>query len=115
MKYLKKFNENKTDLPFRNNLLYRDSNIGKYELSEEIGPFHMDDEERDEYEKGRNVINTKEIEEKIKDAAYSLRTFGTMTKTAAFINGAKWAIHNLTDAEIKHMRENTDPDDYMIG
>lgn len=32
MKYLKKFNENKTDLPFRNNLLYKDSNIGKYEL-----------------------------------------------------------------------------------
>lgn len=32
MKYLKKFNENNTDLPFRSDLLYRESNIGKYEL-----------------------------------------------------------------------------------
>jgi len=35
MKYLnkfKKFNENKTELPFRSNLLYKESNIGKYEL-----------------------------------------------------------------------------------
>jgi hypothetical protein len=32
MKYLKRFNENNTDLPFRSKLLYKDSNIGKYEL-----------------------------------------------------------------------------------
>ena len=89
MKYLKKFNE-------------------------ELGPIHMDDEERAEYEKGRSNINTKDIETKIQDAAYSLIGFGTMTKNAAFINGAKWAIHNLTDAEIKHMRENSDPDDHSF-
>jgi len=32
MKYLKRFNENNTNLPFRSKLLYKDSNIGKYEL-----------------------------------------------------------------------------------
>lgn len=32
MKYLKRFNENNTNLPFRSDLLYKDSNIGKYEL-----------------------------------------------------------------------------------
>lgn len=83
-------------------------------FNEELGPFHMDDEERAEYEKGRININTEDIETKIQDAAYSLRGFSTMTKNAAFINGAKWAIHNLTDAEIKHMRENSDPDDHSF-
>ena len=56
----------------------------------------------------------KDIEEKIQNAAYSLKTFGTMNKQGAFINGAKWAIHNLTDAEIKHMRENSDPEDHSF-
>lgn len=83
-------------------------------FNEELGPFHMDDEERSEYEKGRSNINTEDIETKIQDAAYSIRGFGTTTKNAAFINGAKWAIHNLTDAEIKHMRENSDPDDHSF-
>jgi hypothetical protein len=32
MKYLKKFNESNTDSPFRSELLYKESNIGKYEL-----------------------------------------------------------------------------------
>ncbi len=32
MKYIKKFNENNSGLPFRSELLYKDSNIGKYEL-----------------------------------------------------------------------------------
>lgn len=32
MKYLKKFNENNTGLPFRSNLLYIECNIGKYEF-----------------------------------------------------------------------------------
>ena len=32
MKYLKRFNENNTSLPFRSDLLYKDYNIGKYEL-----------------------------------------------------------------------------------
>jgi hypothetical protein len=54
------------------------------------------------------------IESKIQDAAYSLKTFGSMTKQASFINGAKWAIHNLTDDEIKYMRENTDPEDHSF-
>ena len=52
-------------------------------FNEELGPFHMDDEERAEYEKGRININTEDIETKIQDAAYSLRVFSTMTKNAA--------------------------------
>ena len=60
------------------------------------------------------TLNIEDIESKIKDAAYSLRGFGTMTKNAAFINGAKWAIHNLTDTEIKYMRENSDSDDHSF-
>ena len=32
MRYLRKFNENNSDLPFRSELLYKESNIGKYEL-----------------------------------------------------------------------------------
>jgi hypothetical protein len=60
------------------------------------------------------TLNTEDIESKIKDAAYSLRGFGTMTKNAAFINGAKWIIHNLTDAEINHLRKNSDPDDHSF-
>jgi hypothetical protein len=32
MKHLKNFNENNNDLPFRSDLLSKDSNIGKYEL-----------------------------------------------------------------------------------
>ena len=60
------------------------------------------------------TLNIEDIESKIQDAAYSLKSFGTMTKQASFINGAKWAIHNLTDAEIKHMRENSDSDDHSF-
>ena len=59
-------------------------------------------------------VHQKWFESKIQDAAYSLKAFGTMTKQASFINGAKWAIHNLTDAEIKHMRENSDSDDHSF-
>ena len=66
------------------------------------------------FNEGLGNINTEDIESKIQDAAYSLRGFGTMTKNAAFINGAKWAIHNLTDVEIKHMRENSDSDDHSF-
>ena len=60
------------------------------------------------------TLNIEDIESKIKDAAYSLKGFGTMTKNAAFINGAKWVIHNLTDTEIKHLRENLDSDDHSF-
>lgn len=66
------------------------------------------------FNEGLGNINTEDIESKIQDAAYSLSGFGTMTKNAAFINGAKWAIHNLTDDEIKHMRENSDPDGHSF-
>lgn len=83
--------------------------------NEDLGPFHMDDEEKAEYEKGRNTLNTKDIESKIEDAAYSLKSFSPMSKQASFINGVKWAIHNLTDAEIKHMRENSDPEAWTLG
>ena len=41
-----------------------------------------------------------EINTKISEAAYSLRSFGSMSKQGSFVNGAKWAIHNLTDEEI---------------
>lgn len=54
------------------------------------------------------------VNDKIEDAAYSLGSFGTMTKQAAFINGAKWVIHNLTDDEIKLLRENSDKDDHSF-
>jgi MoaA/NifB/PqqE/SkfB family radical SAM enzyme len=60
------------------------------------------------------TLNIEDIESKIKEAAYSLRGFGTMTKNAAFINGAKWVIHNLTDAEINHLRKNSDSDDHSF-
>ena len=55
-----------------------------------------------------------EIDSKIVDASFSLKTFGTMTKSGAFINGAKWAIHNLTDDEIRYFRENTDKEDFSF-
>jgi hypothetical protein len=54
------------------------------------------------------------IEIKIADAAYSLQTLGAMTKQAAFINGAKWAIHNLSDSEIEILRKNTSKDDFSF-
>lgn len=60
------------------------------------------------------TLNIEDIESKIKDAAFSLKDFGTMTKNAAFINGAKWVIHNLTDSEIRHMKENSDSDDHSF-
>lgn len=55
-----------------------------------------------------------EINSKISDASYSIKTFGTMTKQGAFMNGAKWAIHNLTDDEIKYIRENGNKDDFSF-
>ena len=30
-------------------------------------------------------------------------------------DGAKWAIHNLTDEEIKYLRENGDKDDFSFA
>jgi hypothetical protein len=55
-----------------------------------------------------------EINTKISDAAYSLRSFGSMSKQGSFVNGAKWAIHNLTDEEISYLRENDDKDDFSF-
>lgn len=54
------------------------------------------------------------INGRISNAAYSLRTFGTMTKPAAFINGAKWAVHNLSNEEIKYLKENGGKDDFSF-
>jgi hypothetical protein len=54
------------------------------------------------------------INDKIQDASFSLNTFGAFNKQASFVNGAKWAIHNLTDEEIKLIRENTDKDDFSF-
>jgi hypothetical protein len=56
------------------------------------------------FSKKENNTELEAIESKIQDAAYSLKTFGSMTKQASFINGVKWAIHNLTNDEIKYMR-----------
>ena len=55
-----------------------------------------------------------EINLKIRDAAYSLKTFGTLNKQGSFINGTKWAIHNLSDEEIKYLRENSSSDDFSF-
>jgi hypothetical protein len=66
------------------------------------------------FSKKENNSELEAIESKIQDAAYSLKSFGTMTKQAAFINGAKWAIHNLTDDEIKYMRENSESGDHSF-
>lgn len=54
------------------------------------------------------------IEDKILDAAYSLKTFATLNKQGAFINGAKWAVHNLTDDEIKKLRDNIQKDEFSF-
>jgi len=51
---------------------------------------------------------------KIKDAAYGLGSFGTMTKQASFINGANWAIQNLTIEEIQWLKQNADPEDHSF-
>ena len=51
-------------------------------------------------------MKLKEINLKIKDAAYSLNVLLEMSKSSSFIKGAKWAIHNLTDEEIKYIRKN---------
>ena len=55
-----------------------------------------------------------EINSKISDAAYSLKSFGSMSKQGSFVNGAKWGIHNLTDEEINYLRENDDKDDFSF-
>ena len=66
------------------------------------------------FSKKQKDAQLEEINLKISDAAYSLKTFGAMTKQGAFINGAKWAIYNLTDEEIKYLRENGDKDDFSF-
>ena len=60
---------------------------------------------KDEENTPVNAVNSK-----IKDAAYDLGSFGTMTKQAAFINGAKWAIVNLTDDETISLMRKLDRD-----
>jgi len=68
------------------------------------------------FSKKQKDTKLEEINDKISDAAYSVaNSFGTMNKQAAFINGAKWAIHNLTDEEIKYLRENSDKDDHIFS
>lgn len=55
-----------------------------------------------------------EIYDKISDAAYSMRTFGTFTKQASFVNGAKWAIHNLTPEEIDYIKTHGSDEDHSF-
>ncbi len=66
------------------------------------------------FSKKQKDTKLEDINLKISNAAYSLKTFGTMNKQGSFINGAKWAIHNLTDDEIKYLRENGDKDDFSF-
>lgn len=54
------------------------------------------------------------INDKISEASFSLKTFGTLSKQGAFINGAKWAVFNLTDDEIQYMREKMDKDSFSF-
>jgi len=56
----------------------------------------------------KKVTNPKldAIKDKIADASVSvIRSYVTVSPTAAFKNGANWVIHNLTDEEIKYARE----------
>ncbi len=45
------------------------------------------------------------IKLQIMEAAYSMLSFGSMTKQGSFINGVKWAINNLTDDQINYLRK----------
>lgn len=68
----------------------------------------------DRYRFGERLIIRNKLEEiydKISDAAYSMQTFGTFNKQASFINGAKWAIHNLTSDDIDYIKKHGDKDD----
>ena len=105
------------ELTFTSEELQQVIDSGRISDSNNFLQIILDETLRDEEAMGNDetpTLNIEDIESKIKDAAYSLRGFGTMTKNAAFINGAKWAIHNLTDAEIKHLRENSDSDDHSF-
>lgn len=55
-----------------------------------------------------------EINNKISNAAYSLKSFAAFNRQGAFVNGAKWAIHNLTEEEIKYLKENSDKEDFSL-
>ena len=105
------------ELTFTSEELQQVINSGRISDPNNFLQIILDETLRDEEAMGNDetpTLNIEDIESKIKDAAFSLKSFGTMTKNAAFINGAKWAIHNLTDTEIKYMRENSDPDDHSF-
>jgi len=105
------------ELTFTSEELQQVINSGRISDPNNFLQIILDKTVRDEEAMGNDetpTLNIEDIESKIKDAAYSLRGFGTMTKNAAFINGAKWVIHNLTDTEIKHLRENSDSDDHSF-
>jgi hypothetical protein len=105
------------ELTFTSEELQQVINSGRISDPNNFLQIILDETLRDEEAMGNDetpTLNTEDIESKIQDAAWSLKSFGTMTKNAAFINGAKWAIHNLTDTEIKYMRENSYPDDHSF-
>ena len=105
------------ELTFTSEELQQVINSGRISDPNNFLQIILDETVRDEEAMGDDetpTLNIEDIESKIKDAAYSLRGFGTMTKNAAFINGAKWVIHNLTDAEINHLRKNSDSDDHSF-
>ena len=100
LKHIKRFNDSEENL---NSELSKDSDVRS---SKKINEGWFSKKQKD--------TKLEEINLKITDAAYSLKTFGTTNKQGAFINGAKWAIHNLTDEEIKYLRENGDKDDFSF-
>ena len=105
------------ELTFTSEELQQVINSGRISDPNNFLQIILDETVRDEEAMGDDetpTLNIEDIESKIKDAAFSLKSFGTMTKNAAFINGAKWVIHNLTDTEIKHLRENLDSDDHSF-
>lgn len=104
------------ELTFTSEELQQVINSGRISDTDNFLQIILDEVERDEDVENEEAptLNIEDIETKIQDAAYGLKGFETMTKNDAFINGAKWVIYNLKDAEIKHIRENSDPDNHSF-
>ena len=62
----------------------------------------------DESEDKKEIIETK-----VMSAAYNILNHGA-GKRSSFMNGVKWAVHNLTQEEIEYIKQNTDKDDLSI-
>jgi hypothetical protein len=80
-------------------------------ILKKFGMKHLRKYESNKFSLGKEDKKLEEIYDKISDAAYSMQTFGTFNKQASFINGAKWAIHNLTSDDIDYIKKHGDKDD----